>query len=334
MANKFYVGGLVTGADDGSSYADAWRTLQKVYDNLAAGDTVYMNSTISGPELLTVLVDNDTLLGTQTAPRTFKGVNGNQSADPEDDVDGTLCIVSGNSTAVDVVKNTGARGWEWYYFIKYTGATNYGHRCAATLSTGCVWLGCDYSGNSSGGWFGNSSWDQHLMIGCIANNGFYGYYLGGDFGTYFLCKAIGNNNGWWENGVGATRRIMCLAHQSTAKGIYMGDSDISIFCTSDGNQDGIDVDGLPVGVLLFSRITNNSRYGITGTIATVAMHQGFNAFYNNTTSDNDLAYDGIRLGNNTSMTGDGYTNRAADDFSIGDSSQARRDVQVIGDYTY
>jgi len=334
MANKFYIAGLATGANDGSSYANAWQTLQAMYDGLTGGNTCYMDSVTNGPETLSAVCANDTNAGTLTAPKIFKAVNGNQSVDPEDDVDGTLCEVDGNGAVAYVVQNTGARPFEYHYFLKYTGATSYGHYGSTTTSNDCVWIGCDYSGNTTAGWHGQQAWDDSLFFGCKSDTSTYGWQNPGDGVTHFLGSSIGGQRGWYEHQAVRVRHIMCIGHNKTGIGIYDADGDLTLFCTLDGCQDGLDSDSNPGAVILFSRFTNNSRYGINGSNATVVLHKGHNAFYNNTTSNDPLTSDGLQLGNNVSMAGHGYANLAGDDFTIGDSSEARRDATDIGSYVY
>lgn len=331
MADRFYQSGLASGANDGTSWADAWQTLQAVLDNHVAGDHIFLDTVTNGAEVLSATADDDTVNGTASGNTQFFAVNGDQSATPEDDVDGTMAVFDANSAATFCVQSNGFDYRHWKN-CEFKNATSHGFDIVAT-AINCCWEGCSFNNNNGHGMDMSVNADGNVFVQCrFDNNGGSGHQ-GIDDGHLILCQFINNSaHGCIQlAAAGHSTAVLCLAHNNTTDGFVIDEEDFVILCTSDGNgRSGIGNFGTVNNAASFlNRLTNNTGYGIGG-FGSSRMCIGMNAFRNNTGGESTGSASLIDIGQNVTLTADGYEDIGSDNFSLNDSSEARRDSFNIG----
>jgi hypothetical protein len=110
----FYVDPAATGANDGTSWGDAWTTLQAAFDGAStAGDIVYCR----GTETIATRIDVDTNSGTDVAPIKFIGCNSSGNND------GTRYVIDANDNNTNgIYCNARHNYWLENFEIKNIGA--------------------------------------------------------------------------------------------------------------------------------------------------------------------------------------------------------------------
>ena len=315
MADKYY-DPTATGADDGSSQADAWQTIQKAADNAVAGDKVLMRYTAT-PEALGADCQFDTNAGGPNNPIEFVGVNGSWVED------GTQCVIDGDSTA--------------NYPLRFYGAADYlAFRNVRVINA------------LHSGWRGENGSVRISFDNCTAensvNNGFVHGSSGAAQWAYRFCKAINNNVGWNSPyythlygcqmignsivgiDISTSHLEKCIIHGNAIGVKTSANQGFSIDqCVIDGNTaDGIEDGGSPCSIVMACRITNNGGVGIK--------HTGGDWLYDfcvivgngtNVNSASGFLRDG---GHNSLVGADGYVDRAADNFTTKTDAQLRREA--------
>lgn len=113
MATKFYVPGLTTGANNGSSWEDAYRTIQAAIDGCGAGDDVWGKA---GSETLSSTVDVDNT----NNPRIYGGfaasLTGTNGTVEGRDLAANVTTLNGNSAVkiMAITRNTTISGVRFY----------------------------------------------------------------------------------------------------------------------------------------------------------------------------------------------------------------------------
>jgi len=229
MADKF-CDPTASGADDGSSWTDAWETLQKAADNAVAGDHVFCKAGGGTDETPAATIDFDTHSGSIAGGYIkFIGVNGDESVDPNDDNDGTRYKVSGASLAGgNAIFSISGQDYLWFENFEVFGATGAGGH-GVSLNTD----------NCDGLFFSNVL--SHDNGGC----GFNVIYGRAD-NLYFLCQAYDNGQDGWGNPYYDPALILCRAHDNGGFGVEGGSypgGNIRIGCIADSNgYDGFECD--------------------------------------------------------------------------------------------
>lgn len=318
---EVYVDPAATGANDGTSWTDAYTDFESAVAVTGAGDTIHCR----GTQTLSSAIDGEVTGSSDAAYNNRAYVIGYNSSGVED---GTQFVLDGNSSATNCMTNF--RGYWVFRNIKFTGATGDGLALTASCQS-TTFFNCSFDGNGGSG-FGDGSTknDRNLFINCTFNNntdeGLSGVYQS----TVLLCEAIGNGNDGFQ-GITTGRSaayIFCIAHNNTADGFQLyGYGDCVVGCVTDGNANGVNI-ASGLGLLAFSRFTHNSSNGVNAGTSFDLFIGYFNAFYNNTTKING-EYEEID-GQDTDMSGDGYTARGSDDFSLADSAEARRHEIKVG----
>ena len=320
----YYVDPTKTGgANNGTTRADAWLSIQTAFDTATAGDFVYC----IGTQTLTAVLDIDTQIGTIGSYIVFKGINTDGSVDPEDDVDGTQFIIDGNSYGGDNIDVTGTRSFYQFVNIASINSTAYGMDINGAMVS-CIFRGCSFDNNLVGMDMGTTTNGTSFMQCSFDSNGSNGI-SNIEASLFDCCQAIGNTtSGFLRQGFGG---LSCwhntIAHNNGSYGISM-EGDYVINCVLDGNVSGIAA-GATYGHVIYSRLTNNSAYGITSLLSTDGLNEARNAFYNNTSGEFGIG-NFQNMGVDISMAGDGYVNRAGDNFSLTDSAEGRREAVLIG----
>lgn len=329
MATYYYKAGLTTGTESGADWANAFKTFQLTKDTATAGDKVYGNSSINGPELLTATVDDDTNVGTASSYIEFIAVNGDESADPNDDRDGTQCVISGDGTASHVMLMDGVRSFQSFENFTFTGAVNNGIDFGTSNSSAILWHGCHFDNNGGYGVDGQSNCPNNVFLQCSFDNNTLSGCQDLDTGTVIsLCQATGNSARGIDTHSTFNVIVECLAYGNTTEGFYCSSGALYYRCTSDDNSDGINISGIGC-IALFNRLTNNTTLGLQQDATTDRLLSGFNSFRGNGTEQS--GDDGYNIYNSdTSMSADGYV--AAGNYSLTDSAENRRVAKNIGSW--
>lgn len=270
--------------DDGLSEADAWLTVQKALDTVAAGDTVYVKGTFQ--EALTVPT-----AGTTTQPITFRGY---ETVITDDG----LATLDGNSKALasGITLKATANYYVWDHF-RITDYSSSG----ITTPTGdhVCFRYCEIDNNGLNG----LGADQSIVcIGChIHDNTLHGANV--KTGIFLSC-IIDNNgsHGLTFTGTGAVVQD-CLIRNSTDNGINIPAAGIHSVCgnTIDGNGKNTSI-GIRVAGLAPVTMANNIIYDcavgieataagdVWGSVASVS-----NILFNNTANYNNSATSAFEL---------------------------------------
>jgi len=320
-----YVDPAAAGADDGTSWTDAWTTLQSAADTAVAGDVVYCR----GTETLSAAIDFDTNSGSAASGFIkFIGCNAGGS------VDGTRFVLDGNSAATNCIL-LAAQKYIWWENLELKNATGAGWDATNANWGCCAFVNCYSHDNSGRGFDAYFCNDGVVFIRCRAiDNGSDGF-----FDTYYsttrfaLCYSAGNSGAGFavEGGVAGQLFVGCVCHNNTDKGIDAEGGINAIHCVLDENgADGIIQDTNDyLGLVLGCRITGNGdaagEYGLDVSAGRVLY--GWNFLVNNNSGAANGYVDAIPDDadadtNETSGT-EGYTDGANDDFNLTDSATLR-----------
>lgn len=240
----YYVDPSATGLEDGSSWANAWTSLQEAIDGgmsmspPAGGDLVLMR----GEETPSATIDWDSTGGsTSSGVVTYRGVN----ASGVDD--GTRYKINGDSsrhtvnwlTSLTNVENLEINGgnngfYKQNYSMKYNChfLNLYIHDCnadGAYMGTGGAngfrWSRCLFEDNGVDGMEGSAG----VVIECVfKGNGGYGVKMtGGQYGIVLVNSLlVGNNVGAWLSHYTYSFSYMigCVVDGNTSHGIVLGPS--------------------------------------------------------------------------------------------------------------
>jgi hypothetical protein len=316
----YYVDPAAGGANDGTSWIDAWTTFQSALDTAVAGDTVRMR----GTETLAAKLDADTNSGTTVAGYIkYIGCNGAGS------IDGTRFVIDANSAAANCI-DIDNQDYLWFENIEFKNATGdgvYAHNTAVVQR----FINCDFNNNGGRGLYINSN--HSYTERCLSySNSDVGIEYGGDYHQLFFSAAYANG----DNGVELSSTseycfvygIVCHDNGGTYQLQLYGDNDC-IFAVIDGT--GHSSTGVYVGargLLLGTRIVNNN-VGVN--FGSVANWYGWNYFHGNTTdTQNDgstlaIPYDSDTDTNEADVDADdGLNDIATHDFRIKNSRTLRR----------
>ncbi len=330
---------LGTGNNDGTSVANAFRSMQAAVDEvtLAAGDIVYC----VGTDTLGANLDLDGNSGDETNGMVrFIGVS---SIDPVTN-DGTRAVIDGNSqTWTCIATATDFWNIENFEFTQMSGAG------LGALTSPDIWF------------FNNCSFNNNSTFGIDSTQIQFSFFFRC---TFFLNGSDGVNRGD-ENSF-----LFCSFHDNTASGIRClnglfffigslfydnGDDGIESFgahsvvlnCVVEANVDnGIDraiSSSAHLAAVIGTRITNHSTAGSIGlnTNGEIMLH-GWNYYEDNDGNNiQDALGNAISIqvqdnGSNTDAedqadTNEGYTNKTdgSEDFSLRDDATSRRTAIIV-----
>ena len=295
MGATYYVDPAASGANNGSTWTNAWTSVQSAFDAADAGDLVYCR----GTQVLAASIDVDTNAGNVAngTPIRFVGCNAAGAND------GTRFVLNGNATAAYCLNAAEKAGYIIENF-EATGATADGFGCSAATPDYWTFLNCYAHDNGGNGWADASHYFAYgLFIGCRAHgngaSGFANLYLGVAVG----CDAD-DNTLYGFAGYGMTC-IGCAVWGNTNDG-FRATSNYPVVlwqCAVDDNSDGMDLRGL--SAVLASRITASGSVGLrsAGTVL------GLWNYLRNTSDTSVPALLNTFKGVDTTLTGTG----AADD---------------------
>lgn len=274
----YYVDPNALGANNGTSWTDAWTSIQSAFDNAVANDTTYCRNT----ETLTVTLDIDTNQGSKTTGLIrFVGCNSSGVNDS------TRFIIDANNVATYCIE---ASYMDYYYFenFEFKNAIDSGVRLYN--SEYHVFNNCSFNNNGDNGFYvylGNAC--AITLIKCIAHsNTSHGFYFySGTSGQLLFCRARNNGgNGFYIRLY--QRMFGCISDNNTGYGIQIKNVCAAIInCVIDNNGSGgilAEANGASFfTTLIGNRITNHDSVDVIGFDgSSYVQFQGWNYFENNT----------------------------------------------------
>lgn len=242
--------------DDGLSEADAFATIQKAMDTIAAGDQVYIKSDGLYQEAL-----SDPVVGTVAAPIHIDGYTTTPG-------DGGLATIDGNGGALvsgmDYVGTVAAL--HVYSHLRFTDFSSHGFNGLSVSDL--IFRYCEFDNN---GGTGLSAKDEVAILGChFHDNADTGAYMNGS-GVAVGCLFRNNLNGLGIDGPGSNYVHNCVAAGNSNLGIQVNGT-LSIVTNNTvwgNNKDtvtGIDILNA-TRVILVNNIVMECGTGITSDAA-------------------------------------------------------------------
>jgi len=324
-----YVDPAATGADDGTSWTDAYETSQQAFDAVAAGDVVYCR----GTETLSSPVDVDTNEGDATSGLIkFIGCNGSG------DNDGTRFVMDGNSAAANCL-NISAKDFYLMENFEFKNSTSIGVYFSSS-SHSWIFNNCCVNNSGSYGLFIGGNGLRNVFIKCVSyNNSNDGFFLGSSDRCFFCSSHDNTQSGFQINQGSNSLLYSCLVYDNGNDGIeevYYPSTILN--CAVNGNaDDGISTKTAGVvliPVIIGNRITNHSGAGDNGLdFYTEIVAHGWNYLEDNDTNyaNASLSYEILDNGATTNQedqadTNEGYTSLTdgSEDFNLRSDATLRR----------
>jgi hypothetical protein len=342
MATYYCDCDLATGNNDGTTWANAWQTLQRAVDGTGgtqpnAGDVVLCR----GTDTVSAVVDFDGPAGTASGFVTFRGVNASGTND------GTRFVVDANGATTSCIK-TGCDCvcLENFDIKGAVGSSTNGHGIYAagyTSLDGWLFINCYIHNNAGSGVYENSAGVSGTFINCrFEANGVYGVYCGGTQNHFINCRFLGNtSDGLIRTGNCLQMSVInCLIHANGGRGIEDQDTGFIrptfvLNSVIDGNTgDGIET-GASDGPHLYAigcRITENGADGIDSDSISVVgwtyMPDTGQARDNNAKTSGTIHEILVAGSTTNSLSGTdadgGYTDPANDDFNLTATATLKR----------
>jgi len=257
--STYYVDPAAGGANNGSSWGDAWTTVQSAFDTATAGDTVYCR----GTQTLAANIDVDTNAGS-AAGGHIKFIGCDAAGTPR----AGQFTLDANSAAAHCLDVSGAIHRIWIENFTMKNATSYNFASDGDASDKANWVikRCVFELSASGGAYTRYLSYPQFVLCVFRNNGQHGCSEWASLGSRFIfCTFHGNNN----DGVyiyGSCQMLYgCLAYDNGNAGIDLSGykKGTIINCVLDDNDDGIEIDNnAAANVIVGCRISNNRVYGI------------------------------------------------------------------------
>jgi len=329
-----YVDPDASGGDDGTSWADAWESIQSAFDAATAGDLVYCR----GTETLAASIDVDTASGDAPAGDPIRYVGCNSDGD----VDGTKFVLDGDDAATCCLVIDDQDGYiiENFEFKNAVGANVY----MSNTDDVYYWsfLNCDSHDAGHAGWYCyHTPKYMHycLWYGCRGYDNGNAGFMGAKYSTLEHITAIGNASNGIQLMAGSQLRDY-ISHNNVGHGVYTNGNGIVVSDgVSDGNTEGsgIHANG-GITLCLRNRLTNNTATGEAYGLSTdTAMVFDLWNFYNNNKSAATLetgliisSFKGTATALDTDDGTEGYEDRTADKFEL-QPGAAGRLVEVVLD---
>ena len=318
MPTKYYDPSLSTGDDDGSTEANAWRTLQKAADSAVADDLILCRYTVAG-ETLSATVDVDVVTGLR-----FVGVNSSWVED------GTRCTLDANDTAASCVKP--AKHYNMFRNFRFINATGAGADNSASNTYNLVYVNCLAEDNGTYGFYRGPYCS--FFLDCISRNNGNNGFSSISYGTVMnRCASIGNT-GWDLYDFSIMTIMNSVFHDNSSGGMSTGSSFSGsiVNCVVDGNTgNGIYVGNSYVTHISGCRITNNTGYGLVGSSGSRCTYDHCLIVDNPSGAiDDSIAAYVYDLGGNVTTGAAGYVDRDNDNFTTATDAQLRREAVTIG----
>ena len=327
----YYVDPSASGANDGSSWTDAWTDIQTAADTAVAGDTIYCR----GTQTLTAPIDFDTNSGNIVSGYiSFIGCNASGVND------GTRFCLDGNNTATYCIQAGSSINRILLENIEVKRADSYGVDYG---SANYYWIfnNCSIHDNGSIGVYGYQFCDVLFFRCTFYNNSADGLHTVNTSGGFFLfCSFHDNSGDGFTGNYGPEACIGCLIYDNANYGVNDAYSTLFLSNVIDGNSDGmIFKDNSHPGHLIANRITNHNggtNIGLNFNSGTIGM--AFNYLQNNTTNyvNNSLIQE-LRIdGATTNVEDQGDTNQGytsltdgSENFNLRSDATLRRQAIVV-----
>lgn len=312
-------------ADDGLSEANAWATIDKAMNTVAAGDKVWVKSGADYTETATI----DTT-GTQTAPITFEGYTSTIG-------DGGRAVINGGAARASGILDSIAAGGRVYYVFKNFQITNHTSHGVNTDQLHIFFKNCKFDTNGGAGFNG-----RHAMFeGCefSDNTGDGAVITTTGAGVFAGCKFYRNAG----DGIDCQVSLVCAFCEFFSNGdiaIRGGAANDAgglmaiINCTIDGDTDdttvGIDANiSFHHEMCVLNTIVYDCATGISANHGTGEQHISRANLVNANTAN----YSGFNTVTGEVTAAPQFNNEGAQDYSLASASPARNsgfDVAAAG----
>lgn len=227
----YYVDPAATGANDGSSWTDAWTDVQTAFNTVTAGNTCYCR----GTQTLTATIDVDTQTGSDSAG-FIKFVGCNASGN----VDGTRFVLNGNSYVVNCINIVNVS--DYYYLQNF-----------------------EFKNATSSNFFSNSHSSNYWVVeNCLSHSsGLHGFNISRLLYSIFIgCIARDNTGDGFNVGIASVDGLFfCSAFDNGVDGYKISRVVITLGCLSFNNgQVGFNDVGNAFGQTMFSCVSNNNGH--------------------------------------------------------------------------
>ena len=299
MTTYYADGDLTTGADDGSSWADAWRTLaQATGKPLVPGDIVNYRGTFE--ETLTLAT-----AGTEASPISWI----NHAAKIDGQSARSYCLDLNGKSYNNFLTNAPSD------FLELTGATSYGMRSNAHFFEA---RNIKSYSNNRGVYIVSASADVALINFEIYNNTLDGLFIAGGSWALFMAMFDIHDNGaagaWLANNCYPIF-FACLLRGNTNQGIHDDSSRQAIILNSvfyDNGDDGIECENAAYMQVYNSIFKDNGAYGISCASSRTTQREDHNCFHGNVSG----ARNNIATGSKSIAMDPLFVNPGAGDFRI------------------
>ena len=312
MATYFVSAATGSDADDGLSEANAFLTLDKAMNTVAAGDKVWVKA--DGDYTETATIDT---VGTGASWIVFEGYTSSTG-------DGGKATIDGASTRANGITTT--LGAMYYRFENFIIKSHTGNGFNAAVADLLVLVNCEFNLNGARGLEVDNAL---LCVNCSAtDNSTDGF--GGDGGLVFVnCTAHSNTGDGFDTDTGGITLYNCRSSSNGLTGLRGKGSSAfgaaSMFsCTVDGDgkvtDDGFKAASDDFPIALVNTIFYDCVDGIDGASAPhVASQIGLNNLLNNNTA-NYANWNPT----STDVTGaPSFTDEANQDYTLGSGSAAK-----------
>lgn len=281
FATVYYVD-VTTGSDsdDGLSEGDAWQTIGKAMDTIAAGDFVWVKGSASyTTEHEAGAIGAIKTVGTASNPIVFEGY----SSTTGDGTIGTATLDTGSALTNCI--NSALGSVETFYTFRnfrFTGATGAGVDLVSEDDT--IWTRCRFDNNGAQGLIAD---DRTHAIFCQADlNSGTGFSLDA-FAKFVNCASFGNS-GAGINVSSFSQIFGCLSYENSDDQINIADFCSVINCTVDGdNSTQFGIDSAAAPCIVINSIIFDCSTGIDGSGGANAQISLANLFFSNTTDVNN-----------------------------------------------
>jgi len=328
----YYVDPAAGGANNGSSWGDAWTSIQSAFDNCVAADVCYCR----GTQTIAAALDIDTNSGSKAAGFIkFIGCNGAGNRD------GTRFVIDCNGNAIIGLNFAGFQDLSWFenFEVKNNGGSS---EDGINIGAGCdghVFVNCSFHDFTGHGVVSFGSF--HRFIRCTSyNNDENGFQQIGN-SVFAFCSAHDNGqDGFDVNANGMA--VGCIAYGNSEYGFDgFENTDNCIFCSADGNTlGGFRLDptaSIVYRILIGCRSTNHSAGGAKGVDGNGEPLMTLGCYFEDNDGNNiqghtvheNVSIDGTSASSNAEDQGDtneGYTDLTpgSEDFNLRSDATLRR----------